>query len=181
MKTFIQTLIFLCSFCPALVAPLGAHPAPKGASSSLKKDARPKVAYSFDHYADNKKVTRLFISDEMLSVANASLVKSDRWEFSKIVDRLSSILTMHTHSTSTTASIRQDYEKVAKMKEYELLMQFTQNDVEIIVFGVRGKGRELKELLIFRFRNTYCSRVVQLTGKLSTDDIGNIIQLNKKL
>ena len=67
------------------------------------------------------------------------------------------------------------------MKEYELLMQLNSNNVEIIVFGVRGKGRELNELLIFRFRDNYCSRVVQLTGKLTTDDIGNIVKLNKKL
>jgi hypothetical protein len=50
-----------------------------------------------------------------------------------------------------------------------------------MVFGIRGKGRKLKELLIFRFRDDYCSRVVQLTGELTTDDIGNIIKLNKKL
>ena len=181
MKTFIQTLIFLFCFSPALVAPASAHPAPKGASSSLKKEARPKVAYSFDHLASNKKVTRLFISNEMLSAANASLVKSDRWEFSHIVDRLTSVLTTHTHSVSTTATLRRDYEKVSQMKEYELLMQLNSNNVEIIVFGVRGKGRELNELLIFRFRDNYCSRVVQLTGKLTTDDIGNIVKLNKKL
>jgi hypothetical protein len=60
-------------------------------------------------------------------------------------------------------------------------MQLNANNVEIIVFGIRGKGRKLKELLIFRFRDDYCSRVVQLTGELTTDDIGNIIKLNKKL
>jgi hypothetical protein len=60
-------------------------------------------------------------------------------------------------------------------------MQLSANNVEIIVFGIRGKGRKLKELLIFRFRDDCCSRVVQLTGELTTDDIGNIIKLNKKL
>jgi hypothetical protein len=60
-------------------------------------------------------------------------------------------------------------------------MQLSANNVEIMVFGIRGKGRKLKELLIFRFRDDYCSRVVQLTGELTTDDIGNIIKLNKKL
>jgi hypothetical protein len=60
-------------------------------------------------------------------------------------------------------------------------MQLSVDNVEIIVFGIRSKGRKLKELLIFRFRDNYCSRVVQLTGELTTDDIGNIIKLNKKL
>jgi hypothetical protein len=181
MKTFIPTFIFLLYICSAFEIPAFAHPAPKMASATMSSKARPRVAYSFDHLAGNKKVTRLFISDEMLSAANASLVKSDRWEFSHIVDRLTSVLTMHTHSTSTTARIRQDFEKVSQMKDYELLMQLNSENVEIIVFGVRGRGRELNELLIFRFRDSYCSRVVQLTGKLTTDDIGNIIKLNKKL
>ena len=60
-------------------------------------------------------------------------------------------------------------------------MQLSANNVEITIFGIRGKGRKLKELLIFLFRDDYCSRVVQLTGELTTDDIGNIIKLNKKL
>ncbi|MBO5698429.1 MAG: DUF4252 domain-containing protein [Bacteroidaceae bacterium] len=180
MKTFIQTLIFLLTLSPAWTLVANAHTAPKPAVSAIQSTARPKVAYSFDYLASNKKVTRFFVSEEMLSIAKSELLKSNSWEFSHIVDRLSSILTTHTHSQSATSEIRKSYEEIATMEEYELLMQFTKENAEIIVFGVRGKGRELKELLIFRFRDNYCSRIVQLTGKLTTDDIGKIIKLNRK-
>ena len=180
MKTFIQTLIFLLSLSPAWATAANSYPTPKMAVSASQSSARPKVAYSFDYLASNKKVTRFFVSEEMLSIAKSELLKSDSWEFSHIVDRLTSILTTHTHSQSATAEIRKSYGEIAMMEEYELLMQFTKENAEIIVIGVRGKGRELKELLIFRFRDSYCSRIVQLTGKLTTDDIGRIIKLNRK-
>ena len=59
---------------------MSAHPAPKGASSSLKKDARPKVAYSFDHYADNKKVGEVdFLIDDYDSLGTRIIeVKSGK-------------------------------------------------------------------------------------------------------
>ena len=139
------------------------------------------MAFSFDHLAGNPKVQRTFVSGEMLAIAREQLLKNDRWEFKHVVDRLSSVLALHTHSRSTTATIRNNYEAVSKIKDYELLMQLSVDNVEIIVFGIRGKGRKLNELLIFRFRDNYCSRVVQLTGELTTDDIGTIIKLNKKL
>ena len=158
-----------------------AHPSVSTAQTLARAESKPKVGFSFDHLAGNQKVQRTFVSGEMLSIAREQLIKNDRWEFKHVVDRLTSVLTLHTHSRSTTATIRSNYEAVSALKDYELLMQLSANNVEIMVFGIRGKGRKLKELLIFRFRDDYCSRVVQLTGELTTDDIGNIIKLNKKL
>jgi hypothetical protein len=67
------------------------------------------------------------------------------------------------------------------MDDYELLLHQRVENTDVIVFGVRKKGRTLSELLIFRFRDDYCSRVVQMTGELSIDDIAKIIKLNKKM
>ena len=52
-------------------------PAASPVVNMLTKDARPKVGFSFDHLADNPKVTRLYVSEEMLSVARAQLMKPD--------------------------------------------------------------------------------------------------------
>lgn len=181
MKTLIRLFILAGCFVPtmamATTTPLAATP---GVSMFLK-DARPKVGFSFDHLADNPKVTRLYVSEEMLSVARAQLMKPDHWEFSHVVDRLTSILTMHTHSRSTTATIRGNYKTVSTMEDYELLLHQHVEKTDVIVFGVRKKGRSLSELLIFRFRDDYCSRVVQMTGELTIDDIAKIIKLNKKM
>lgn len=148
--------------------------------TEIAAKSKPKVGYSFDRLAENPKVARLFVSEEMLSAAKAEVLKSDRWNFSQVAERLTSILVMHTHSRSTTESIRKDYQNVSKMKQYDLLMQLRSGNVDIMVFGIRGRNRDLSELLIFRFRDHYCSRVVQMTGKLSIDDIANIIKLHKK-
>ena len=181
LNTFFKILI--CSICcsPLISTVATAHSSVSTAQVIARSEARPKVGFSFDHLAGNQKVQRTFVSGEMLTIAREQLLKNDRWEFKHVVDRLSSVLALHTHSRSTTATIRSNYEAVSKMKDYELLMQLSVDNVEIIVFGIRSKGRKLKELLIFRFRDNYCSRVVQLTGELTTDDIGNIIKLNKKL
>ena len=181
MTTFFK--ILLCTICcsPFISSVAVAHPSVSTAKVLARSEAKPKVGFSFDHLAGNKKVQRTFVSGEMLSIAREQLLKNDRWEFKHVVDRLTSVLALHTHSRSTTATIRSNYEAVSALKDYELLMQLSANNVEITIFGIRGKGRKLKELLIFRFRDDYCSRVVQLTGELTTDDIGNIIKLNKKL
>lgn len=182
MKTLIQLFILAICLTPMLAkATITPLPATAPIAGWLSKDARPKVGFSFDHLAENQKITRLYVSEEMLSVARSQLVKDDLWEFSHVVDRLTSILTMHTHSRSTTATIRGNYKTVTTMENYELLLHQNTGKTDVIVFGVRKKGRELSELLIFRFRDDYCSRVVQMTGKLTIDDIANIIKLNKKM
>ncbi len=66
--------------------------------------------------------------------------------------------------------------KVSKIKAYELYMQTYWNDIKLIVFCHRGKGKVIEELLIFKFRSNYCSRVMQLTGKIQPEDITNIIK-----
>lgn len=181
MKTIIR--IFLIIGCLAMLPTNAAsgNPAILSANSLLAKDSRPEVGYSFDHHADNPKIERLFVSEEMLTILRSQIIQSDHWEFSQVVDRLSSILTMHTHSRSTTDVIRSDYQKVLTSKTYELLMHQSSKTTNVIVFGVRKKGIKLSELLIFRFRDNYCSRVVQLTGELTIHDIANIIKLNKKM
>ena len=181
MKTLIRLFILAGCFAPTMAMNATVLPAASPVVNMLMKDARPKVEFSFDHLADNPKVTRLYVSEEMLSVARAQLMKPDYWEFSHVVDRLTSILTMHTHSRSTTATIRGNYKTVSTMEDYELLLHQHVEKTDVIVFGVRKKGRELSELLIFRFRDDYCSRVVQMTGELTIDDIAKIIKLNKKM
>lgn len=181
MKTLIRLFILAGCFAPTMAMTATALPAASPVVNMLTKDARPKVEFSFDHLADNPKVTRLYVSEEMLSVARAQLMKPDHWEFSHVVDRLTSILTMHTHSRSTTATIRGNYKTVSTMEDYELLLHQHVEKTDVIVFGVRKKGRALSELLIFRFRDDYCSRVVQMTGELTIDDIAKIIKLNKKM
>ncbi len=181
MKTLIRLFILAGCFAPTMAMTATELPAASPVVNMLMKDARPKVGFSFDHLADNQKVTRLYVSEEMLSVARAQLMKPDHWEFSHVVDRLTSILTMHTHSRSTTATIRGNYKTVSTMEDYELLLHQHVEKTDVIVFGVRKKGRALSELLIFRFRDDYCSRVVQMTGELTIDDIAKIIKLNKKM
>lgn len=180
MKTFLPSLLILL-YCTAW--PLCTVSAETSHTASLifcASEDKPKVGFSFDHLANNKKVVRLFVSEEMISAAKEEILKSDRWAFTHVVDRLTSLLSMHTHSRSTTATIRGNYETILTMQEYDLLMHQRSNNIEIMVLGVRGKGRQLNELLIFRFRDEYCSRVVQLTGKFTVDDIARIIKLNEK-
>mgnify|MGYP006924877898 FL=1 len=43
----------------------------------------------------------------------------------------------------------------------------------------RTHGKNISELLIFKFRSNYCSRIIQLTGKLRTTDIAAIIRMNE--
>ena len=136
-----------------------------------------KVYYSFDHYAENPKMSRSFISGEMLKVASHSkLWKSSAWSISSVANRLTSVLSLHTHSMSTTKKVQEDMKKVSKIKAYELYMQTYWNDIKLIVFCHRGKGKVIEELLIFKFRSNYWSRVMQLTGKIQPEDITNIIK-----
>lgn len=139
-----------------------------------------KVGYSFDHFAENAKVSRLFVSDEMLATMHsAGQLKSSHWNFDRIVQRMTSLLSLHTHSRSTTLVFRKDYNEVLKEKDYEQLYYLRDGNIQMVVFGIRAGGKKLKEILIFRFRDNYCSRVVQLTGDLNTDDIPVLLKLRK--
>lgn len=136
-----------------------------------------KVYYSFDRYATNPKVSRTYISGEMLKAAGTTSVwKSSAWDISKVASRLTSLLSLHTHSRSTTAKVREDFEKVMRMKEYEEYMNTESGSIKVIVFCHRGRGKTIDELLVFRFRSDYCSRVIQMTGKLQASDISAIIR-----
>lgn len=139
-----------------------------------------KVYYSFDHYANNPKMQRTFISGDMLSAAQGtSVLQSSAWDVSGVVSRLTSLLTLHTHSRSTTKMVQKDLERVSAKRDYERIMHSRWEDKELIVFCHRGRGKNIEELLVFKFRSDYCSRVIQMTGKLRTDDIANIIRLSK--
>ena len=96
MNTFFKILI--CSICcsPLISSVATAHPSVSTAQVLARSEARPKVAFSFDHLAGNPKVQRTFVSGEMLAIAREQLLKNDRWEFKHVVDRLSSVLALHT-------------------------------------------------------------------------------------
>lgn len=149
-----------------------------GAAQPVLKIDGPKVHYSFDRYAGNANVVCKFISEGMLrSAQKTSLASSGTWDFNQVINRLTSLLTLHTHSTSVTRQLREDLRKVSAKKQYELIMHSRENGKEIYVFRhPRGKGK-MDELLIFRFRNTYCSRVVQLTGDLKDADVERILRM----
>lgn len=141
-----------------------------------------KVYYSFDHYANNPNMARGFVSEDMLKAATSTgLLQSTAWDLSQVVSRLKSVLTLHTHSRSTTKQVRQDLEKVSSRPAYERLMHTRFDNSEFVVFCHRkGRSKDLDELLIFKFRDNYCSRVIQLTGKIRVSDITSILKMSKK-
>lgn len=139
------------------------------------------VYYSFDHYAQNGKVARSYISEAMIdAAARSGKLNHSTWNLQGVASRLTSLLLMHTHSRSTTRSFREDYKKVAQPGgDYECLLSEDSGDIRLVVFAHRGKGKTISELLIFRFRSDYCTRVVQLTGKLRESDISEILRMTK--
>lgn len=171
----LRLLITLCAcflLCPETLTAYNT-----ATSSRITSATGAKVYYSFDHYANNSKVSRTFISGEMLKAAGTTSVwKSSAWDISKVASRLTSLLSLHTHSRSTTDKVREDMAKVMKMKEYEEYMNTDAGDIKVAVFCHRGRGKTIDELLVFRFRSNYCSRVIQMTGKLQPSDISAIIR-----
>lgn len=141
-----------------------------------------KVYYSFDHYANNPKMTRSFVSEDMLEAASRTgLLKSTAWDVTEVASRLKSLLSLHTHSRSTTKQVRQDLEKVSSRPAYERMMHTRTDNTELVVFCHRkGRGKDIDELLIFKFKSDFCSRVIQLTGKLRANDISSILKMSKK-
>lgn len=150
--------------------------------STIASGSPVKVYYSFDHYANNSKMARSFISEDMLeAAARTGALKSSAWDVSGVVSRLKSLLSLHTHSRSTTKQVRRDLEKVSGRAAYERVMHTRGDGTELVVFcHRRGKGKDIDELLIFKFRDDYCSRVIQLTGKMRIDDIAAILKMTKK-
>lgn len=185
------TLLF--ALCPAGVLPMEATSevgttaipievpeAPPAAPPSLEftSPSGMKVGYSFDHYANNRNMQHTFISAEMLKAANATNQwKSSAWDISKVASRLTGLLSLHTHSVSTAKMVRKDWKMVDKMRIYEKYIQTNWNgNVELIAYCRKGRGHTIEELIIFKFRDSYCARVIQLTGKLRPEDINHIIR-----
>ena len=64
--------------------------------STIASGSPVKVYYSFDHYANNSKVARSFVSEDMLEAASRSgALKSSAWDVSGVVSRLKSLLSLH--------------------------------------------------------------------------------------
>lgn len=173
----------LCLFTLTLLVPVAAPAIPRGnpEMTTIAAESDVKVFYSFDHYANNAKVTRSFVSGDMLRAAQGTkMFQSTAWDISGVVSRLTSLLSLHTHSVSTTKLFHKDLESVRAKKAYECLMQTETDDVKMMVFVHRSRGKgNIDELIIFKFRSTYCTRVIQLTGKLRTTDIATIIKAAK--
>lgn len=166
------TTILLCGHLPQARA--------AGSSRGVTAAKPMPVLYSFDQYAQNTKVSRTYISETMLeAAARSGSLKSDTWNLGKVLPRLTGVLMLHTHSRSTTKSFRNDQKKVSQMAEYECLMSTRADNVELQVFVRRSRGKTIQELLVFRFRDDYCTRVIQLTGKLRDSDIAEIIKMSK--
>lgn len=137
----------------------------------------PDVAYSFDHYATNSKMERSFISESMLqAMARAGKLNFSHWNVTALAPRLTSVLSLHTHSRSTTKLVRADVQKVVARKKYDCVLQTSQGDVEIYVYA-RRRRKVIAELIIFRFRSDYCSRVFQLTGSMKDGDVAALMKL----
>lgn len=178
MKRFILSSILL--LCGALPLSHALHAEEVPVVLTITADSNVKVFYSFDHYANNSKMARTYVSGEMLQAAkNSNMLQSNVWDVSGVISRLTSLLALHTHSRSTTASVRKDMERVTAKKEYERVMHSQWDDKEIAVYVHRTHGKNISELLIFKFRSNYCSRIIQLTGKLRTTDIAAIIRMNE--
>ncbi|GEM_PF-752142 len=179
MKQILFTLTLLILMLPVSL-PIRADK--KTGTTTTAPSSSVKVYYSFDHYANNPKMARSFVSEDMLEAAlRAGLLTSTAWDISEVASRLKSLLSLHTHSRSTTKKVRQDLEKVNGLSAYEQMMHTYSDNIELIVFcHHRGKGKDIDELLIFKFRSDYCSRVIQLTGKLKADDIAAILKMSKK-
>lgn len=162
----------------ATTLPAAAEKNPEMATIVAGSDV--KVYYSFDHYANNPKMMRTFISGDMLKAATGTkMLESSAWDVTSVTSRLTSLLSLHTHSRSTTKLVRKDLERVGAKRDYERIMHSTWDNMELVVFCHRTRGKNIDELLVFKFRDDYCSRVIQMTGKLRIDDISNIIKLGQ--
>ena len=116
MKRVILSSILL--LCGALPLPHALHAEEVPVVLTITADSNVKVFYSFDHYANNSKMARTYVSEEMLQAAkNSNMLQSNVWDVSGVISRLTSLLALHTHSRSTTTSVRKDMERVTAKKE----------------------------------------------------------------
>lgn len=135
------------------------------------KDVRPNVNYSFDHYANNKKVAHVYVSETLLeTVAHNGGLDNSFVDLDWVLKRLTGVLMLHTHSRSTTKSFRSDEEKLRRAGAYEKMMHNRSGTEEVIVYCHMKKRDVMDEIVIFKFKDDYCTRVVQLTGKFRPSD-----------
>lgn len=158
------------------VPPLGATPPEHLAEHTVRAEGAPDVVMSFDHYATNEKMLRSYISKNMIkAMERAGKLKFDHWDVSALLPRLTSILSMHTHSRSTSQLVRKDMKKAYGNSKLERVLHTKQNNVELVVFCHRER-KTIKEIIIFRFRDDYCGRIFQITGNLSDDDLMKLMK-----
>lgn len=142
---------------------------------------RPKVRFSFDAYADHPKVKRTYVSQEMLAAALASgTLKNGTWDITHIASRLTSLLSLHTHSRSTSQMMRETMQQLSKKKQYELLIHTYAKTAEILAFCHRAGRNKIDEIVVFRFRDGYCGRIIQITGDLRSEDVMLLMKLKSR-
>lgn len=178
MKKNILTLLTLCLCVGMSLQPMQTFAATLPMPAETVSNDRPKVRFSFDAYANHPKVQRTYVSQEMLSAALASgTLKNGTWDITHIVQRLTSLLSLHTHSRSTSQMMRSTMEQLSKKKQYELLMQTQAKNAEIVAFCHRAGRDKIDEIVVFRFRDGYCGRIIQITGDLRSEDVLRLMKL----
>lgn len=181
MKKDILTLLTLCLCAGMSLQPMQTLAAALPTPAEAVSNDRPKVRFSFDAYADHPKVQRVYVSREMLSAALASgTLKNGTWDITHIVQRLTSLLSLHTHSRSTSQQMRSTMQQLSKKKQYELLMQTHAKNVEIVAFCHRTSRNKIDEIVVFRFRDGYCGRIIQITGALRSEDVLLLMKLKSR-
>ena len=180
MKNTITLILFLLCV-GATLFPLRTAATPLPISAEASSKSRPNVRFSFDAYADHPKVKRVFVSQEMLAAALASgTLKNGTWDITHIVQRLTSLLSLHTHSKSTSQQMRATMRELSKKKQYELLMQTHAKNAEIVAFCHRTSRNKIDEIVVFRFRDGYCGRIIQITGALRSEDVLLLMKLKSR-
>ena len=181
MKKNTITLILFLLCVGATVFPLRTAATPLPVSAEASSKSRPKVRFSFDAYADHPKVKRVFVSQEMLAAALASgTLKNGTWDITHIVQRLTSLLSLHTHSKSTSQQMRATMQELSKKKQYELLIHTYAKTAEILAFCHRSGRDKIDEIVVFRFRDGYCGRIIQITGDLRSEDVMLLMKLKPR-
>lgn len=181
MKKNILTLLilWLCAAMFPVRSGLCASALPVPAEAAASD--RPKVRFSFDAYADHPKVKRVYVSQEMLTAALASgTLKNGTWDITHIASRLTSLLSLHTHSRSTSQMMRETMQQLSKKKQYDLLIHTYAKTAEILAFCHRAGRNKIDEIVVFRFRDGYCGRIIQITGDLRSEDVMLLMKLKSR-
>ena len=181
MKKNTITLIVFLLCVGATLFPLRMDAEPLSVSAEASSKDRPKVRFSFDAYANHPKVKRVFVSQEMLAAALASgTLKNGTWDITHIVQRLTSLLSLHTHSKSTSQQMRATMQELSRKKQYELLIHTYAKTAEILAFCHRSGKNKIDEIVVFRFRDGYCGRIIQITGDLRSEDVMLLMKLKSR-